>query len=245
MRIKRLSNNAVEGIDALLDTLIATGAPAQAVEIYNGRNRVVKLAMPSGDIVNIKIFQRPHIINRFAYGCLRASKAERAYRNAQRLIDMGFNSPTPLGFIEEHDGLMLGRSFYVSRQLEGYNDVRELHTYADKARLLEEIAKLMVNLHRKGVWVKDFSAVNILWKINDKGQYDLQLIDTNRMAFNVKSRDTLMLNFRNLFKHDDDLMELCRYYAKHSGRELEEVAADCRKAVAKFERKQRMKHKLR
>ncbi len=245
MSVKSKSNSNFSGIKELLDTLITKGVPAEAVDIYKGRNRVVKYTMPSGELVNIKAFRIPHIINRFAYGVIRASKAERAYYNAIKILELGFFTPAPLGFTEERNGIMLGRSFFVSKQVEGFQESRNLHNFEDKAKFLESMAKLMYDLHKKKVWMKDYSQGNVLWRKNNEGNYEFMLVDINRMQFNVTDKRKLMCNFSSICDYEEDLRELARYYALHAGKPVDEITAYAFEAHEKWLRKQRMKQKLR
>ena len=85
----------VSALSALVGDIASGGVPAQAVEIYQGRNVVAAFDGPEGCRLNIKAFRRPNAINRFAYGVLRHGKARRAYDNALRLLEAGLSTPQP------------------------------------------------------------------------------------------------------------------------------------------------------
>ena len=84
--------------------------------VYKGRNTVKSIGVAK-EQWNIKIFKRPHFVNKIVYRFFRKSKAQRSYEYAQYLLDKGFLTPKPIDFVEERQGFFLLDSFYVSEQL--------------------------------------------------------------------------------------------------------------------------------
>lgn len=114
----------------LVERIVESGLPPEATVIYSGRNTVATL--PSGEItVNIKAFALPNIVNRFVYGRFRDGKARRSFFNSCRLLELGFNVPDPIAFIEERGLFTFGRSFYLSRHMDNLTEMRypERHTF--------------------------------------------------------------------------------------------------------------------
>ncbi len=205
----------IEALRPLLRRLAANDVPAEAEMIYSGRNRVYKYFSPEiGKEVNIKCFHVPHIINQIVYGTFRDSKARRAYFHALRLRRAGFHTPEPLGFVEVSAGPLFRRAYFVSEQLQGYTDVREIHSKGICHDVLNAVAQVMAELHRKEVWMKDFSQGNVLYRRESDGSFDIQIVDINRMRFDENRSHLLMRNFSTITDHPDDLEYLAESYAK-------------------------------
>lgn len=205
----------IEALRPLLRRLAANDVPAEAEMMYNGRNRVYKYFCPELDReVNIKCFRVPHIINQIVYGTFRDSKARRAYFHAERLRRAGIHTPEPLGFVEVSAGPLFRRAYFVSEQLQGYTDVREIHGKGICHDVLDAVAQVMAELHRKEVWMKDFSQGNVLYRREPDGSFDIQIVDINRMIFDENRGRLLMRNFGTITDHPDDLEYLAEAYAK-------------------------------
>lgn len=234
-------------VEPLARELTDTGLPADSTMIYNGRrNKVVKLTRNNRDI-NIKAFRVPNIVNRIVYGTFRPSKARRSYEHALRLRNLGFNTPEPLGFVEQTNGQLFGRSYYICQQLEGFRDMRSLegHDNDSLARLADCLGLLMARLHDAGIWMKDFSQGNLLYRPVAKGRFEFFMIDINRMEFDVTDRKKLMKNFDAITDDDHFLFMLARAYARHADlpeNEVMEMAMATRvKFLIRKDRKKRMK----
>ena len=237
----------VSALSALVGDIASGGVPAQAVEIYQGRNVVAAFDGPEGCRLNIKAFRRPNAINRFAYGVLRHGKARRAYDNALRLLEAGLSTPQPLAWIECRTcaGALLSESYFLSEQLDGREDIRRCAGMADFDAIARGIAAVMLRPHRAGIWMKDFTPGNILWQRLPDGTYDFALVDINRMAFGVRSHRRLMSNFGRLFPDDDAATErVARHYASLAGLDAGHVAEDARRAIADAHRRLQRKNIL-
>ena len=81
--------------------------------IYLGRNEIREIEYKGVKFV-IKSFHRPNLINRFVYGIFRASKAERSFQNAIRLLAIGVGTPQPVAFINMKKHGLFDRSYYIS-----------------------------------------------------------------------------------------------------------------------------------
>lgn len=68
--------------------------------ILQNKRNTISLIDVGGEKWVAKRFKCPTPFNRFAYTFLRKSKAERAYRNAFRLLEMGYDTPVPIAYIE-------------------------------------------------------------------------------------------------------------------------------------------------
>lgn len=221
-------------VEPLVRELLEHGIPADATDIYEGRNRVVRLCR-EGREINVKEFKIPNILNRVAYTTVRHSKAARAYEYALRLRNLGFNTPEPLAYAELRTGPLLGLSYFVSQQLDGFRDMREIDEADDTAMLADSLGALMARMHDSGIWMKDFSPGNVLRRrTGRKGLYEFFLVDINRMEFGVTSHSRLMDNFGRITGDPAFLRILVRAYARHSGRPLGEVEAEALAARSRY-----------
>ena len=237
------TNERFAGIADIAKRLAASGIPAEAVDIYKGRNLVVRYDTPHG-AVNIKRFKVPHIINQLVYGNLRHSKARHSFENAEKLIAKGFHTPKPLAYIEHRKGLLFGISYFVSEQLEGYAEIRDIATLEHREAIVEAIGQLMADLHRAHIFMKDFSQGNVLWRREADGSIRLALVDINRMAFDVSSKRRLMKNFRNVADDPNLLNDLALAYSRASGMPSDEALRQANRARHLFLRKRRIKKLL-
>lgn len=244
MAVHKLLSDDFRSHRRLVEEIAASGVPAAAVDIYRGRNRVVRLDTPTGP-VNIKAFRIPNALNRVVYGNLRRSKARRSYENARRLLALGFPTPAPIAWIELTSRRLMGRSYYLSVQEEDVQDIRRIGSSPLRARLTDGIGALMAALHSARVWMKDFSGGNILWRVSPSGEIEYFLVDINRMAFGVTSRRRLMKNFRAVSEDPEVLDEIARAYARHSGLDEAATVTEARKVRADFLRRHAMRDRLR
>ena len=212
--MKIVVNDRYAALRPFVEEIARHGIPADAREVYRARNRVV--ACRVGDIeLNIKAFRRPSFPNNFVYTTLRRSKARRSMENALRLQSMGFNTPDPVAYIEVKKGGQLRESYYISLQINADGDFRRWLEHPDAMAALPDLADEMVRLHRAGVFHKDFSPGNILFKRRADGHHDFYLIDLNRMRFGVKSQRTLLRNLSVVYVESaDETARLARLYAR-------------------------------
>lgn len=205
------------GSEALLDALVAGGMPAEAVEIYRGRNIIAIL----NDIDNplcIKSYGVPGVIKSFIYGHLRTPKAERAYNNARRLIELGIDTPSPIGMAICRNAIGITRSYYVCLYYTSeWHDLRGIEKRPDFPQLAAALAAFIAQLHEKGVLVKDFSQGNTLFRHNADGTYSFSLIDINRMEFGIHNRRKLLNYFRTTLDTEAGIEVLAREYVRITG----------------------------
>lgn len=235
--------NVVSGhtVSDLMKRLAKDGMPPEAVEIYRARNVVAKLP---DEGINIKAYKVPGIAKGFIYGYLRKPKAMRAYTNAHELLRLGINTPEPLGVLVERKSGLLRRSFFVSRQLEGWSELRGAEKRSDFTALNDALARFILGIHRKGVFMKDMTPGNILFRTADDG-FEFALVDINRMEFGITDRRLLRSNLGLVFDSEDAGAALARRYAELDGGNADTAEAEARAAFrrrwAKIRRKQRLK----
>lgn len=208
---------------SLVERIVESGLPSEAIVIYRGRNVVA--TVPSGEItVNIKAFALPNIVNRFVYGRFRDGKARRSFFNSCRLLEMGFKVPDPIAFIEERGLFTFGRSFYLSRHMEELTEMRypERHTFMKP--LLEALGREMARLHKAGVWMKDFSPGNVLFTCDDDGSsFSFYFVDLNSIEFDTFSPTKLDHMWERILFDREQLAIATRSYAMELGLDPDKV----------------------
>ncbi len=207
-------------LNSLMNRLAAEGIPSEAVEIYRARNVVAKLTEEG---VNIKAYKIPGLAKGLIYGMLRKPKALRAYDNAFELHRLGISTPEPLGVLVERKGGRLCRSFFVSRQLEGWSELRNAEKRSDFEALVRALAEFVFDMHRKGVYMKDMTPGNILFREVD-GTFEFSLVDINRMRFGVTDMSLLRSRLGLVFDSEDAGAFFARTYAGLAG--IDEDAAE-------------------
>ena len=169
------------------------------------------------DIVtfNIKSFKIPNIFNAFIYNNLRASKAERSYKFAQKLLNLGIKTPEPIAYFEFKTRFFLRNSFYISKQLDYDFTIREVikdDNLKDRIQILKMFSRFTYKLHENNINYLDHSPGNTLIKVNGE-EYEFYLIDLNRMQFKEMSFEDRMQNFNRL-TNDSTVIEIfSREYA--------------------------------
>ena len=86
--------------------------------VQAGRN-VLKMVELEGRQCVVKAFRVPSFPQNYIYGLFAKSKAEKSYNNAQKLLELGFDTPLPMGYFEYSSEGKLKASYYVCEYAEG------------------------------------------------------------------------------------------------------------------------------
>ena len=143
-------------------------------EIIDARRNILRLT----EGVVVKQFRTPNILRGLWYGLFGKSKARRSYENAQRL---GTLTPAPIAYREVRVCGILLESWYACRQSECTHTFKELidnQDFPHRSQLLLAIGRFTAELHRRGIWHRDYSQGNILF--NEDGS-KIEVIDLNRI----------------------------------------------------------------
>lgn len=169
--------------------------------IFKGRNELRAFTVEGEQLV-VKRFRTPSGINRWVYGHLRRSKAQRAFTNAARLLEEGIPTPEPIAWREDYKGGTLRTCYLVTRRSD-YHDLKEAtdafpapHTLP----ILDGFAAFIVRLHERGILHDDFNNSNTQFHAEADGSCRYELIDVNRMAFKGRplTRKECLHNLRRL-----------------------------------------------
>lgn len=151
--------------------------------IYSGRN-VLRRFEADGEALVVKRFKRLDVLKGIIYTFFRKSKAERSYRNAERLLERGIDTPLPIAYIEQRRLGLVADTFYACAYTD-YEEVRSrFNLTADFDHdLAAAFAEFVARLHESGVLHYDLNSGNVLYRQQPDGTYRFQLIDINRMDF--------------------------------------------------------------
>ncbi len=134
--------------------------------IHDGRN-TVKVFNADGSLLAVKRYGHISLLNRLLfYGFLRKSKAERAYRHAIRLRQLGVGTPEEVAFLEVRRHCLLDTCYFVAR----YSDYKPLQPVTELdiqrpevAAVFDTLADFLFRMHNAGVLRKDLNIGNILY----------------------------------------------------------------------------------
>lgn len=212
--------------------------------LHDGRNTIKCFDTPAGS-VTVKRYGHLTLFNRTIYGILRKSKAERAYRHAFRLQELGIGTPEAIAFVEVRRNGLLGESYFVSPR----SDYRPLQPVTERlpqiphaTDILDGLTRFLLHMHDAGVLHNDLNISNILYKENETGRYLFQVIDTNRMSFNrhLSMRQRLD-NLRRMSCPTPAYLYILEQYARLKNADTESVQLEGAIMRLMFEMRQRMK----
>jgi len=215
-----------------------------------GRN-LIKSFEIKGQIINVKSFKIPHLLNQFIYKFFRPSKAKRSFEYACILSDKKIGTPKPLAYFEFTTFFALKRSYYFSEQIDydlTFRELRSVPRYPDFENILRQFTRFTFSFHEAGIFFKDHSPGNTLI-MNNKGQYDFYLIDLNRMSFFELDLDARIKNFSKLTTDEEMMKIMSDEYAKliHQPYEIvySKMLEENQKFISKYNRRANFKKKIR
>ncbi|MBD5343768.1 MAG: LPS kinase Kdo/WaaP [Bacteroides sp.] len=222
-------NESYEHLRPLITAIVKGQRPAEAEDIYRGRNTLYRTQLDGVDAV-VKDFKTPNLLNRWVYTNLRQSKARRSYENAMKMMAAGFLSPEPIAYGEHKVNGQLRHSYYISRNLVGATEMRHWKNFGCIDTLLPAFAAEMLRLHKAGIYHRDFSPGNILFTGDAEHGYRFHYVDLNRINFDVHNPRILNRMFRAIQWPDlDETRHLARLYADAAGKDpqaMEAIATD-------------------
>ncbi len=211
------------------------------ISIFKSRNEVKIFTVGSYQL-NVKSFKIPNLINQVVYVYFRGSKAERSFRYAQKLHELGVNTPAAVGFLDLVEVGLLKQSYYVSLHFNADYTLREVLNYKVDNR--EEILRQWViftfeKLHKNEIFHLDYSPGNTLIRC-ENGIYQFQIVDLNRMNFGSINFVKGLSNFRQL---DTDI-ETLELIAKQYALICEQDQANATNLLLEFDQKNKSSRKF-
>jgi len=222
--------------------------------LYDKRNQIKVVTYKGQDYV-VKSFKVPNAINRFVYRFLRPSKAKRSFVYSLKLGNQ--YCPEAIAYVEEYDGLLLTKSYFISKYYDYDFTIRPVlldKTFDQQKRqqVLSELADFAYSLHENGILHNDFSYGNVLIKElgevqrKDKSNhFQFRIIDVNRMQLKELSLDERLNNFARLTADDDAMDILIARYAELIQKPFKETLLKAKYFRDEFKRKKALKKKLR
>ena len=175
--------------------------------IFQRRNTLRRI---NGAVV--KQFATPNWWRGLIYGFFCKSKARRSYEYAQRMKAF---TPAPVAYREVRIGGVLRESWYVCRESEcthTFNELIGTPDFPNRITILEAIGRFTAELHKRGIYHRDYSGGNILF--NETGS-KVEVIDLNRIRFcGHLSRTQRLRNFERLNIDREALCIIAAAYAK-------------------------------
>ena len=216
--------------------------------IYSGRN-LIKVMKVNGVDINVKRYGVPAFVNRVIYSFFRDHKGRRAFVYPQVLIEKGFETPSPIAYIEQRRYGLINYSYFISMQ-SPYQ--RKFYEFGDAdieecKDVVKAFAQYTARLHEAGILHRDYSPGNILFDKID-GEYQFSLVDINRMSFGVVDIRKGCANFARLWGQIPFFEYLAKEYALARGADEAEcthlILAYRKKFWKRFASKHRIKYKL-
>ena len=166
----------------------------------------------------IKSYRVPVLFNQFIYTFYRKPKAYKAFHNALKLIQLGIKTPEPIAYVLYVKNKKLKQSYLITSYVESDFSIRDVlqHRVQNTEPILRQFMQFTYHLHRIGVWHSDYSPGNILIS-QKKDQYELCLVDINRMVFKPISKLEGCKNLNKLWPEQEDLKIISHEYSKLSG----------------------------
>ncbi|MCP4883513.1 MAG: hypothetical protein GY908_06960 [Flavobacteriales bacterium] len=231
MNIKVANSDKKDKVLEIVNSFGHTG------ETFWKKRNTIKIFDLGDEKWNVKSFQVPHLINRFAYKYVRKSKARRSFEHAEILLDKGIKTPKPIAYIENSTLVGLTNSFYISENLTYDFDFGALLNadFPDRENILKQFTEFTYQLHENDIHHFDHSKGNTLMCRNSDHQYDFYLIDLNRMKFEEMTYEKRMDNFNRLSLTDDMIEIVGKKYASLIGQDAQKVIADIKKSCDKFD----------
>lgn len=213
--------------------------------LQGGRNQLIRCRFEDVDLV-VKRFPNNDAWKKAVYRIFEG-KAKRSYLHSERLNQAGLNSPKPVAWLESWDGSWMKESFYVCHFTPFEHEARELHRTdiperATKARLL---GRSIAQMHRAEILHLDLTPGNLLFTRSSEGEWELQIVDNNRMRFGRVSRRAAITSLVQADLPTDLVQPMLEAYADCAESLLEELARAYRKRLQSYALKWRIKNATR
>ena len=223
----------------------------QGLQLGTPKRNSIKVFDSDGLKLNIKSFKIPNLVNQFIYDTFRKSKAERSFNYANRLLDMGIDTPIPVAYVQNSSFFSFKESYFISEQLDSDYTFRDLSQNIDlenREQILKAFTRFTFNLHEKGIYFLDHSPGNTLVKIAGDS-YKFYLVDLNRMEFKTLSFNERIQNFSRLTPDRNVISILSKEYARCIGADpdfiFERMWISTKKFQYNFHKKKRLKKSIR
>ncbi len=167
-------------------------APKKDQSLRHARNVIWAAEDPRNPSAQITIKQPvkmyPHkaFLDRF-----KPSKAKRSWNGAIELMRRDLGTAKPVAYFEKLGDKTLKQNFYICNRVEADCSIGELFTAFARGEtnhlgltaedVYSQFAQFTNNMHKRGIYFRDYSGGNILVSINQDKSLTFSLIDTARL----------------------------------------------------------------
>lgn len=210
-------------------------APQKNQSLRHARNVIWATEDPRGTTHQITIKQPvkmyPHkaLLDR-----LKPSKAKRSWNGAMELLRRGIGTAQPIAYFEKPGDKTLKQNFYICAHVKADYSIGELFSAFALGKTLEhdltpqtvysQFAQFSHNMHKRGIYFRDYSGGNILVRVQQDNHLDFSLIDTARLR-SFDHSTPLPLRIADLTRachklHRDGRREFMQTYLALSGKKF-------------------------
>lgn len=214
------------------ETLIA---PQKDQSLRHARNVIWAMPDPRDTAAQLTIKQPvkmyPHkaFLDRF-----KPSKAKRSWNGAMELLRRGVGTAQPVAYFEKTGDTSLKQNFYICERVAADCTIGELFsafargdsTYKGLTakEVYRQFAQFSHNMHKRGIYFRDYSGGNILINIHANNVLEFSLIDTARIH-NFNHSIPLKLRIADLTRschklHGEGRQRFMQMYLALSGRQF-------------------------
>lgn len=214
-----------------------------------GRRNQIKTIVLADKKLNVKLFKIPSLLSGIIYKFFRKSKAKRSFEFALKLKECGIGTPNPIAYFENSTWLRLKDSYYVCEHIDYDNLFRDFMGVSTEdpthRKVLQLFTELTFKMHEAGIEFLDHSPGNTLIKKVGENEFELYLVDLNRMKFH-KSMDfeTRMNNLKRISPNKMQIETISEFYAGLYGKSKNEVFDVLWGYTSAFQRKSILKSKI-
>lgn len=138
----------------------------------------------SGVAIFAKLYKRPVWTDRLKYFIL-PSKASAEWSSMRKLLQRGLPVARPIARGEKRERGFLREAYLFTEALEGAAPLCEFasgsHSFLHRARLCEDTARLVAEMHREGFFCRDLHAGNLLVVPADGASSRIYLVDLHKV----------------------------------------------------------------
>ncbi len=168
--------------------------PHAAVVLRDSRNRVWSVPAPGDRARRLVIKQfMPRGVWRRLLAWQQPDRAQRSWNGAQELLRRGIPTPQPIAFLHAAERPRRQTCFYICRAFENGWSARDAFTAFSRGatrfqgktdrEIYAAVARCLQTLHARGVFHRDLSAGNLLFRCAPESEIEFALIDTARARF--------------------------------------------------------------
>lgn len=162
MKYKYHINPKYEGLTSFVRR-VASVYDREGILIHDSRDQL-RIMKDQGKAMVVKRFCRLKWKERFDCTFSHTSKAQTAYANALKLLELGISTPEPIAYIEEYKYGLLRQDFLVMNYYSE-DDTRLLRDEPGKHEaLMDALVQFLVEMHEKGFLHGNASLANFLYR---------------------------------------------------------------------------------